>query len=273
VLDHTAQPEDFARLGVPLLAAIPLDKRTAKAPAALRDDPRSARSEAYRQLRTNLQFIDVDNPPRIIAVTSAVSGEGKSITAINLAVALAETGARVCLIGGDLRRPTIAQSLGLVGDVGLTTVLIGRAPIDSVLQSAGPNLTVLTSGPVPPNPSELLISVHARETIQHVAAGVDFTIIDTAPLLPVSDGAEVATIADATIIVARVGKTTRDQAARSVEALAKVGERPVGVILNMVARIRGSYDSEYRPYDTENRPKSAWPRGKGTPKNGRRPAP
>jgi len=142
-----------------------------------------------------------------------------------------------------------------VGDVGFTTVLIGKAPVESVLQNAGRNLAVLTSGPVPPNPSELLISEHAREVIADIASKVDFTIIDTAPLLPVTDGAEIATIADATLIVARSGKTTRDQAQRSVEALAKVGERPVGVILNMITRGRGNYDYGYGYYYTDYRPK------------------
>jgi len=274
VLDNTVKgPRDFEPLGVPVLGVIPFDKRTSKVPIAFRGDPHSARSEAYRQLRTNMQFIDVDNPPRIIAVTSPVLGDGKSITAINLAVALAETGTRVCLIGADLRRPTLADSLGLVRDVGLTTVLIGKAPIESVLQDAGRNLAVLTSGPVPPNPSELLISAHAREVIQHIGAQFDLTIIDSAPLLPVTDGAEIAAIADATLIVARSGKTTRNQAERSVEALAKVGERPVGIILNMVTRTRGGYDTEYGYYYTEYRPKGSRTDSKGAEPTSGDPAP
>jgi capsular exopolysaccharide synthesis family protein len=256
VLDNTVKgPLDFAQLGVPVLGVVPFDKRTTKVPVAFRGDPHSGRSEAYRQIRTNMQFVDVDNPPRVIAVTSAISNEGKSMTAINLAVALAETGARVCLVGADLRKPTLAESLGLVADVGLTTVLIGKAPIESVLQDAGRNLRVLTSGPVPPNPSELLISAHAREVIREIAAQFDFTIIDSAPLLPVTDGAEVAALADATLLVVRSGKTTRDQAARAIEALAKVGERPVGVVLNMVTRTRGGYDTEYGYYYSEYRPR------------------
>jgi capsular exopolysaccharide synthesis family protein len=244
---------------------VPFDKRTTKVPVAFRGDPHSGRSEAYRQIRTNMQFVDVDNPPRVIAVTSAISNEGKSMTAINLAVALAETGARVCLVGADLRKPTLAESLGLVADVGLTTVLIGKAPIESVLQDAGRNLRVLTSGPVPPNPSELLISAHAREVIREIAAQFDFTIIDSAPLLPVTDGAEVAALADATLLVVRSGKTTRDQAARAIEALAKVGERPVGVVLNMVTRTRGGYDTEYGYYYSEYRPRDPQTAGPGQP--------
>lgn len=263
-LDNTVKgPPDFESLGVPVLGHVPFDKRTSKEPLAFRGDPHSSRSEAYRQLRTNMQFVDVDNPPRIIAVTSAMPGEGKSITALNLAAALAETGARVCLIEADLRRPTLADSLGLVADVGFTTVLIGKAPVESVLQHVARNLAVLTSGPVPPNPSELLISTHAREVIEHIATQVDFTIIDTAPLLPVTDGAEIATIADATLVVARSGKTTRDQSARAIEALARVGERPVGVILNMITRGRGGNDYGSGYYYAEYRPKRPRTSGNG----------
>jgi capsular exopolysaccharide synthesis family protein len=255
VLDTTVKNgHDFEALGVPMLGNVPFDKRTSKTPVAFRGDLHSARSEAYRQIRTNLQFVDVDNPPRIIAVTSAIPGEGKSTSAINLAAALAEAGARVCLIEADLRRPSIARVLGLVGDVGFTTVVIGKAPVETVLQNAGRNLAVLTSGPIPPNPSELLLSRHAKQVILDIAAKVDFTIIDTPPLLPVTDGAEIATLADATILVHRAGKTTRDQVTRSVEALAKVGTKPVGVILNMITRSAGKYDYEYGYYYESYRP-------------------
>lgn len=258
LLDNTVKgPADFEPLGVPVLGYVPFDKRTSSVPVAFRGDPHSARSEAYRQLRTNLQFVNIDNAPRIIAVTSAVPGEGKTTTALNLAAALAEGGFRVCLIEADLRRPNIAQLLGLVSDVGFTTVLIGKAQVETVLQNAGRNLAVLTSGPVPPNPSELLISAQARSIIQEIAAKVDFTIIDTAPLLPVADGAEVAALADATLVVHRAGKSTREQAERSIEALAKVGVKPVGVVLNMITRGRGRYDDQYGYYYEAYRPRRA----------------
>jgi capsular exopolysaccharide synthesis family protein len=256
VLDNTVKnARDFEEMGIPLLAQVAFDKRAARSPIAFRGDAHSARSEAYRQLRTNLQFVDVDNPPRIIAVTSAVPGEGKTSTAINLAASLAEAGGRVCLIEADLRRPSIAKALGLVSDVGFTTVVIGKAPVETVLQNAGKNLAVLTCGPIPPNPSELLISKHAKQVILDIAEKVDFVIIDTPPLLPVTDGAEIATIADATLLVHRAAKTTRDQALRSIEALQKVGRRPVGVILNMVTRHGGGrYDYEYGYYYSAYRP-------------------
>ncbi len=255
VLDNTVKgPADFEPLGVPVLGYVPFDKRTPKTPIAFRGDAHSARSEAYRQLRTNLQFVNVDRTPRIIAVTSAVPGEGKTTTALNLAAALAEAGYRVCLIEADLRRPNLAQALDLVADVGFTTALIGKAPVETVMQNAGRNLAVLTAGQVPPNPAELLMSEQASAIIHQIAERVDYTIIDTAPLLPVSDGAEIATIADATLIVHHAGKSTREQAQRSIEALAKVGKKPVGVVLNMITRGRGRYDEEYGYYYAEYRP-------------------
>jgi capsular exopolysaccharide synthesis family protein len=231
---------------------IPLDKRTPTAPIALRADPHGNRAEAYRQLRTNLQFVNVDHAPRVIAVTSAVPGEGKSTTALNLAASLAEAGSRVCLIEADLRRPTIAATLGLVPDVGFTTVVIGKAALQDALQNAGRNLAVLVCGPVPPNPTELLSSEHARNLIRTLGDQVDYAIIDTAPLLPVADGAEVAALADATIVVHHAGKTTRDQVARSVQALERIGERPVGAVLNMITRRTGRYDYGDSYYYTYN---------------------
>jgi capsular exopolysaccharide synthesis family protein len=255
VLDNTVKgPQDFAELGVPVLGYIPFDKRTAQSVIAFRSDPHSARSEAYRQLRTNLQFVNVDDSPRVIAITSAIPGEGKTTTAVNLASALAEGGYRVCLVEADLRRPTLAKALGLVGDVGFTTVLIGKAPLEAVLQNAGRNLAVLTSGEVPPNPTELLMSVHANTIIRQIARQVDYVIIDSAPLLPVADGAEVAALSDATLVVHHAGKSTREQAARSIEALGKVGTRPVGIVLNMITRGRGRYDDEYGYYYAAYRP-------------------
>lgn len=260
VLDNTVKgPEDFEPLGTPVLGMVPLDKRTQRQPIAFRADPHSSRAEAYRQLRTNLQFVNVDRQPRIIAVTSAIPGEGKTTTAMNLAAALADAGHRVVLVEADLRRPNIAKTLGLVGEVGFTSLLIGQATLEDALQNAGRNLAVLTSGPVPPNPSELLITEQAKNVIHTLADRADFVIVDTAPLLPVADGSEVAALADATVVVHRAGKTTRDQAARCAEALDKVGERAVGVVLNMISRSTGSYDYQYgytysyRPDRSHNR--------------------
>jgi capsular exopolysaccharide synthesis family protein len=246
-------PEDLEQVaGAPVLTVVGYDKRAGFEPIAFRADRHGPRAEAFRQLRTNLQFINIDRRPRTIAVTSCLPAEGKSMTALNLAASLAEAGFSVCLVEADLRRPTVATTLGLIRDVGLTTVLIGRASVEQVIQRAGQNLTVITSGPIPPNPSELLVSEQARVVLADIADRADYTVIDTAPLLPVADAAEIAALADATLLVVRSGKTTRSQVTRAVEVLARVNERPVGCILNM-ARTRGAdgylytYDYTYRP--------------------------
>ena len=145
-------------VGAPLLGALATDSEIPKHPLIVRDRPHSPQAEAFRALRTNLQFVDVDQRPRSIVVTSAVPREGKSTVAMNLAVALAEAGTPVALVDADLRRPSLADRLGLAGDAGLTDVLIGRASIGDVIQRSGSTgrLWVLTSGSLPPNPSELL---------------------------------------------------------------------------------------------------------------------
>ncbi len=246
-------PEDLEQVaGVPVLTVVGYDKRAGYEPISFRADRHGPRAEAFRQLRTNLQFVNIDKRPRTIAVTSSLPAEGKSITALNLAAALAEAGFSVCLLEADLRRPTVATTLGLVRDVGLTTVLIGRATVEQVIQHAGHNLTVITSGAIPPNPSELLVSEQARAVLADITTRADYTIIDTAPLLPVADAAEIAALADATLLVVRAGKTTRGQVTRAIEVLARVNQRPVGGILNM-ARARGAdsylytHEYAYRP--------------------------
>lgn len=232
---------------VPVLGTVPFDRMAEQEVLAFRGAKGNNRAEAFRQLRTNLQFVDVDRPPRVIAVTSANPAEGKSHTALNLAVALSEGGRRVCLMEADLRKPSVAISLGLVGDVGLTSILAGQALVEDVLQNAGPNLAVMTSGAIPPNPSELLLSEQCRRTIEYVADRVDVVIIDTAPLLPVSDGAEIAAVADATVLVVRAGKTTRDQVRRAVEQLRNVGVVPVGSVLSMSRARSSGYSYYYEP--------------------------
>jgi capsular exopolysaccharide synthesis family protein len=256
LLDNTVKdPEELgAFTDRPVLGVVPWDKRATESPISFRADAHGGRAEGFRQLRINLQFVDVDDPPKVIAITSALAGEGKTHTALNLAAALAEAGQRVCLIEADLRKPSLAGALGIVGDVGLTSVLVGQAKIEDVLQNAGQNLAVLSSGPVPPNPSELLNSAAFRQALDYIRQHVDVVVIDTAPLLPVADGAQIAALADATLVTVRAARTTHDQIRRALETLTNVGVTPVGVILSMAPhRRKGGYAyyyEEYRP----NRP-------------------
>lgn len=231
--------------GAPLLGALATDSEIPKHPLIIRDRPHSPQAEAFRGLRTNLQFIDVDQRPRSIVVTSAVPREGKSTVAMNLAIALAEAGTPVALVDADLRRPSLADRLGLSGDAGLTDVLIGRASIGDVIQRSGSTgrLWVLTSGSLPPNPSELLGSKQMRTALDELAR-VSTVIIDAPPLLPVTDAAVLAAQTDGAILVIALGRTRRDQVRAAATRLESVGGRLLGVVANR-ASTRGSEGYAY----------------------------
>lgn len=240
---------------VPLMAAIALDSDVAANPLLADMSTFSPRAEAFRLLRTNLQFLDLDHPPRSIVITSAVSGEGKTTAATNLAAALAQAGRRVLLVDGDLRRPRVAQLMGLEGSVGLTTVLVGRSKLeDSVQRHAESGVYVLASGPTPPNPSEILQAKATHQLLAKLREAYDMVIIDAPPLLPVADAAILATAADGAIIITRHGKTTHDQLTGATQRLAAVGARTFGVVLNMVPKRFGEMNYYYYYY-AEDQPK------------------
>ncbi|MFJ8076225.1 polysaccharide biosynthesis tyrosine autokinase [Streptomyces sp. NPDC096176] len=236
--------------GPPVLGSIVYDPQAGSQPLALRDDMHGLRAEGFRRLRTCLQFVDVDRPPKVIAVTSPLSGEGKTSVAVNLAATLAETGASVCLVDTDLRRPSTARTLGLIRDAGLTTALISRAEVQEVLQSAG-SFSVLTSGAVPPNPTELLGSAQLRAVLRGLAEKFDHVVVDTAPVLPVADASVIASEVDGYLLVVRASQTSRDQIGEALRALRHVGASVVGTVLNMASskEERGAhgYAYEYRP--------------------------
>ncbi|WP_347108265.1 polysaccharide biosynthesis tyrosine autokinase [Paenarthrobacter sp. S56] len=202
-------------------------------------------AEAIRELRTNLQFMDVDNPPRIIVVTSALPGEGKTTVVANLAQTIAASGQRVVVVDGDLRRPTLAKAFGLLNNVGLTDVLIGRATLNEVLQPWGEtgDLFVLGAGSVPPNPSELLGSNVMHTMLEDIAKHA-IVLVDAPPLLPVTDAAILTARTDGAIVVSRAGKTTYDQLKRALQNLERVKGRPLGLIINGVSR-RSSKGEDY----------------------------
>lgn len=228
-------PDDLAEItGRPLLGTVAYDQDAPRQPLIVHADPRASRAEAFRTLRTNLQFVNVDNPPRSVVVTSAVSEEGKSTTAANLAIALAQSGMRVALLEADLRRPSLAGYMRVEGAVGLTDVLVGRAPLGDVLQPWGrEKLYVLPCGAVPPNPSELLGSQHMARLLGELLDRVDFVVVDAPPLLPVTDAAVLARVCDGAVLVARHRRVRREHVAASVAALETVGARLLGTVLTM----------------------------------------
>lgn len=238
-----------ALTGHPVLATIPFDDTAKTSPLIVQSHARSIRAEAFRQLRTNLQFVDVDNPIKSIVITSSAPNEGKSSTAANVAVAFSEAGLKVLLIDADLRRPKIADYLGLEGAVGLTNVLAGQADVDDVLQTWGTaGLTVLPSGSLPPNPSELLGSQNMKDLMVSMKQTFELIIVDTPPLLPVTDAAVAASIADGVILVVRYGHTRKNQVTTALESLQSVGSRFHGSLMNMVpARDNDYYSYGYGP--------------------------
>jgi len=249
LLDNTVKSQETLEqvTSVGAVGHIPLDKEIRSAPAISFDTANSSTAEAFRKLRTNLQFLTVDHPPRVIVVTSASPNEGKSTTAINIALSLAESEKNVVLIDGDLRRPRLAKYLDVVGSVGVSTLLSGAAPLIEVLQKTKfPGLTVLTSGPTPPNPSELLGSKAAEKMLSDLRAKFDYVIIDSAPLLAVTDGAILSAKSDGALIVVRAGQTKRDQLARAIEILNDVGATLLGSVLTMMpTRGVGAYSYSY----------------------------
>jgi capsular exopolysaccharide synthesis family protein len=218
--------------GAPVLGSIPYDPKVPHKPLIVHR-PQGTWSEAFARLRTNLEFVDVNSPPRLVAITSPVANEGKSNIACNLAIAMARAGRRVLLVEADLRRPRSTKYLGLVDAEGLTTVLSGHAEPEEVVQQLGPGGPMfLSAGPLPPHPSELLASGKCRKLLSQLRECYDVVLLDLPPLLPYADAGVLAGLADGTIIVARCPDTRTRQLRRSLEALTALNARFLGCVLN-----------------------------------------
>ncbi len=250
--DSVRSQEDMLRVAsdLPVLALVPAvegwkDRRSTMVVSLAR--PKSPAAEAYRSLRTSIQFMDINRPLRRLVLTSASATEGKTTTLTNLAVTLAEAGKRVIVVCCDLRRPRIHEFFGLSNETGFTSVLLGTSPLHGALQPVEEvkNLTLLASGPVPPNPSELLSSPRASELLDILATSYDMVLLDTPPVLPVTDAAVLSRHADGVAVVVSAGVTTRKQLGRAFEVLGHVNAPIVGVILNGLTD-QSSYGYSYR---------------------------
>lgn len=235
----------------PLLGGLSFDQDAVKKPLLTQASPQSPRAESYRQLRTNLQFANVSGHARSIVITSSLPGEGKSTTATNLAISLSQAGQTVCLIDADLRRPMVGEYLGLERNAGLTTALVGSADVNDLLQQWGSgSLYVLTSGRIPPNPSELLGSAEMGDLIRRLEQVFDAVIIDTPPLLPVTDAAVLAQHVGGVVVVVGSQKLKQQDLAKSLNALQMVGGNVLGVVLNgLPAKGPESYSYGYYRQD------------------------
>jgi len=260
LLDTTIKGEkDCAEVtDATVIGSIAFDPDAPKHPLIVQADPHSPRAEAFRTLRTNLQFVDAANHPRSIVFTSSLPGEGKTTTTANLAITMAAGGARVCVVEGDLRRPRLLEYMGMDGSVGLTNVLIGQANLSDVLQQfTNASLYVLGAGSIPPNPSELLGSAAMEKTLRELESRFDVVIIDTPPLLPVTDAAVLSAIAGGTVVVVGSGRVDRDHLTRSLQSLDVVKGRVLGLVLNLTPTKGADAYSYYRGYAPESPRKRA----------------
>lgn len=234
----------------PVIGAVHYDPRAVKEPLIVESDPSSPRSEAFRAVRTNLMFVNAARHPKTILLTSSIPGEGKSTTIANLALTLAQSGSRVCLIEADLRRPRLLEYLGLEGAAGLTDLLIERAMLDDVLQPYGSDrLDVIGAGAIPPNPSELLASEPMSRVLLNLSARYDYVLIDTPPVLPVTDAVVLSTKVDGVIVLVGTTIVRKEQLEATLEALSAVDNSLLGLVLNRVGhKSAGGYGAGYYGY-------------------------
>ncbi|WP_267423478.1 MULTISPECIES: polysaccharide biosynthesis tyrosine autokinase [unclassified Curtobacterium] len=250
-----------------VLAEIPLDDRTSRTPLIEAANAYSGRAESFRQLRTHLTFTNLEGGSQSVVVTSSVPGEGKSSTAVDLALMLAHNGHRVVLIDADLRRPAASGYLGVESSVGLSTVLTHQVELEDALQVVGERgLHVLAAGRVPPNPSELLGSRQMELLLSTVREQYDYVVIDAPPVLPVTDPAVIAALSSGVLFVTSVdGRATTGEVAQALSTLESVGARVLGVVANRVKGLRPSNYYGYAPSaEPTESPRRASRRARGT---------
>lgn len=208
-------------------------------------DPRSRAAEAYRTLRTNLTFTALDAPIETLIVTSAAPGEGKSTVVANLAIAMAQGERRTVLVDADLRRPALHELFGTVNDRGLTTMIVEETSLEDppLLDVGVENLWLVPSGPLPPNPADILGSRRMEAVISALKAHADVVLFDAPPVVAASDTAVLGTKVDGVLLVVKAGRTRRDHALRAKELLARVHVRVLGAVLTDAQRdsVLGGY--------------------------------
>jgi polysaccharide biosynthesis transport protein len=248
--------------GAPVLAmtpVVPSWRRQKKPLVVAVVDPISPAAESYRSLRTSLQFARQGQQLRCLVVTSPGVNEGKTATLANLGVVFAQAGERVVMVSGDLRRPRIGEFFELDEQTGLSHVLLGQRTLEETLVPIPGfgRLTLLPAGPIPPNPAELLNSARAQEIFARLRHHYDLVLIDSPPVMPVTDPAVLAQYADATLLLAAAGQTRRSDLHRAVERLDQVNATILGIVLNKVTRQTErdyGYSYSYKPYRAEAPP-------------------
>ena len=205
------------------------------------DKPKSIVAEAYRTLRTNIQYSSFDKEIKTIAVTSAEMAEGKSTVAGNIALSFAQSEKKVILVDCDLRKPSVHKNFKASNLVGVSEVLLGKTTLEKAIQKHNDNFYFLTSGKIPPNPSEMLASSAMTKLIEKLKEEYDITVLDTAPLKAVTDAQILSTKVDGTILVVRAARTKKDVVIEAKNLLDKVGANIIGTVLHAVENTRGKY--------------------------------
>jgi capsular exopolysaccharide synthesis family protein len=218
----------------------------------VQDDPRGYAAEAYRSLRTAVRFAGLDRKLRVLQLTSSNLGEGKTTTVANLAVVMAQAGQKVAIVCCDLRRPRVHEMFGQSLSPGFTDILLGEATLSQALRHLGQNLYLLPAGGRPPNPSELLQTTRAESMISALAAEFDYVLIDSTPILPVTDGLVVSHSADATLVVVDAKATTRDQLRQTLNLLRQADAPLIGFVLNRVSGGGGGGEAYTYAYAVED---------------------
>jgi len=209
------------------------------------DKPRSVEAEAYRTLRTNIQYSSVDKEIKSIVVTSACPMEGKSTISGNLALTFAQNGKKVIIIDCDLRKPSIHRKFNISNLCGLSEVMIGKETLDNAIQKYKSNLHILPSGKIPPNPSEMINSTTMSNLLAELKMKYDIVIIDSSPLEAVTDGQILSTKADGTILVLKAGVSKIESVKEAKNLLNKVGANIIGLVINQISKSKKNYDYYY----------------------------
>jgi len=216
------------------------------------DKPRSIEAEAYRKLRTNIQYSSIDKEIKSIVVTSACPMEGKSTVSGNLALSFAQNGKKVIIVDCDLRKPSIHRKFNISNLCGLSEVMIGKEPLDNAIQKYKSNLHILTSGKIPPNPAEMINSTTMSNLLEELKEEYDIVIIDSSPLEAVTDGQILSTKVDGTILVLKAGKSKIESVKEAKNLLNKVGANIIGLVINQVNNSNKKYDYYYGTNEKKN---------------------
>lgn len=251
-LDNTVKsPEDAeARLGITVLGMVEFfQKQGVRVEDALRKEPMSSFAECYKSIRSAVLLSSADHPPKSIMVTSMSPQEGKTTTAANLAMTIAQAGHNVVLIDGDLRRPTLHKRMGLKNTKGLSTYLAGASDMDIVAEYPLESLSIIPSGPTPPNPSELIGSRKMKELMEKLVSEYDFVIIDSAPVMGATDASIVSKLVEGTIVVSRADVTTYEALQIGLKSLADINAHVLGMVINAVDLQKTHYHRYYGYYN------------------------